>query len=134
MIGKYPLNNRFVRGKLTANNSKAVSDFQCQYNLYRVFAENQMRRFVYMDSRWDDNCIMFDHKTNLGGTHEGGLEFIRTLSAILKSNEAAKFGFTGSFTVVIQTFEEPIVFRINVENQNITYQELTASWTEPTAI
>ena len=125
------MNRTLIKGTLLPSNPTASV---ARANLYRDMVENRMRGTILWDSKWDTTGIDFNRSTPALKGRDDALNFIATLNNVMKGDAATELGLNGAFTVIIETNEEPLIFRITVQNSKVTYKEAEYGWAEEVTV
>lgn len=125
------MNRTLIKGKLLPSNP-ALS--VARANLYRDMIANHMRGTILWDSNWDTTGIDFTRSAPVLKGRDDALGFITTLNNVMKGDAATELGLNGAFTVIIETNDEPLVFRITVQNSKVSYKEAQYGWAEEVAV
>lgn len=83
-----------------------------------------------LPANWEKGIIEFDKTTYADGGDNSPLDFINRLNDMMWRVGVTELGLKGEISVII-TGEEPVVFRVIVENSEVTYQKASLSWNEP---
>lgn len=125
------MNRTLIKGKLLPSNP-ALS--VARANLYRDMIANRMRGTILWDSNWDTTGIDFTRSAPVLKGRDDALGFITTLNNVMKGDAATELGLNGAFTVIIETNDEPLVFRITVQNSKVSYKEAQYGWAEEVTV
>ena len=125
---------KHVKGSIFASDKEAADNPFVRHRLYYAFKENGLHDVVFR-STWSDNHITFDSSIPTTGTQDEALEFIHNLRAVMNTEDALLLGLHGRFSLVVESREEPLVFRITVEKGGaVSYQQAAYTWPEATVV
>ena len=122
---------KHVKGSLFAANKEAAANPFSQLRLYYAFREMGLGELVDSEGdTWSGNHITFETSSPTSGTREEALEFIENLNTVINSDGAKELELHGRFSLVLEAREEPLVFRVEVKNGKVSYQQAEYNWPE----
>lgn len=128
------MNHKVIQGTLIPSNTEAATSHLVRNALYRVMRQHQLRQIVLWDSKWDEKGIQFKRSSPVHRGRDDAMEFITALDKVMQTEPAIELCLSGEISLVLQTKEAPIVFRVIVRKGKVSYQEAKYDWSKETTI
>jgi hypothetical protein len=126
---------KIIRGELHASNPKnEQSNWHWQevlhglsFNSHLTSVINHDREWFGSDSKgvkWDENSgAAFNSSSPAWNERSDFINFINALKELMETEEAVTLGLEGSFEIVMDTEKLPLIFRVKIEDNKVSYQE-----------
>lgn len=125
-----------IRGTLTPTNAEGVKVTWNRQSLYHAFLDNELEALVsHESSKWVETSLHINSSSPIRiNDHHDILTFIDRLANLMKTDIATDLCMNGSFTVVADTGNEPLVFKVRVNENHVSYQRASYVWSEDTKV
>ena len=118
---------KHIKGILTPANDYAVTE-NISRQINKAVTVNSLKSIIKKD-QWEFGVIIINSVTISRSLNEA-YEFIGALDKLIKSEGIADLSLSGTIMVILETYDiEPVMVRIHVESNTITYQQVSYNWT-----
>jgi hypothetical protein len=133
---------KIIRGEFHVSNSKIEPKTEEYYwklhRIYHALATNKHLRAVInydrewygADSVWSqkgfkplDSGMKFNSPSPAWNDRQGFLNFVNALKELMETEEAVTLGLSGSLEITMETAKFPLIFRVEVKDGKVSYQE-----------
>ena len=120
------MRRQYVRGTLTATETNAIS-VRTSSRIYDAVSATRTWEASYPQD-WENGIIEFDSTSAAEAGDKSPLDFINRLNDMMWRVGITELGFKGEITVMVSGGEESSVFRIVVEDSELSYQKAHLNW------
>lgn len=136
-----PIPVRIIRGTIVSNDEAASVNWDREA-LCAAFIDNGLQEFILHDSEWGVGGISFNSSSPVRGKsnrHGGigkhaaakvGRKFIDALSRVMQTEVAKELQISGYFDMSIDSGIEMVVFKVDIEDGEVSYQQAELVWSE----
>lgn len=134
---------KVIRGTIISNKEASNKNWDRQA-LRSAFIDNDLQE-LYDNGKWGVGGISFNSHTpirgrsdvrNAGiGKHDAAKRIIRfaiSLNRVMQTQVAKELELRGFFEVTIDTGRYPVVFNVDIEDGEVSYQQAELVWSEKT--
>lgn len=122
-----------IRGRLDFNNVAATPNEKNEF--YFAYTDNRiLDEAINPETKFHHDGIVFNSSpfvTMVSNGRQDAIAFIDALKEAVKSESAKVLGLYGNFEIILETGYLPIIFKIEVKDEQVIYQEVEYVWTEP---
>lgn len=84
-------------------------------------------------AKWDKGTIDCDtHTETNGGGRPAAMDFITRLYNVVTAPGIKELGLQGEFMLTVEGAKEPVVFKVEVKDNNVFYQQAELTFADPT--
>jgi uncharacterized protein with von Willebrand factor type A (vWA) domain len=126
-------NIKYLKGLLVPYNPAATTETTAQ-NIKRAVDNVELFEARRAFKKWEKGIITLNFVSKVCGGTQDISNFIRTLDRFTKLEGVAELRLEGTITLIMDGEPDPMMFRVNVREGTVTYQQASYGWADEMVI
>jgi hypothetical protein len=139
-----PIPMSVIRGTIVSYKESSSEDWNRQA-LRTAFIENGLQA-LYDNGKWGVGGISFNHFAQVSGRSNAqggvgkyaaakkGVKFANAINSIIQTPAIKELQLNGYFDLSIDSGKEMVVFKVDIEDGEVSYQQAEFEWPEKTIL